>query len=263
VEPEIVVAVNDIRYVRSGRAPILDGVSWEIRAGDRWILFGPNGSGKTSLLKIITGYEFATSGSVSLLGERIGGTYIPDLQKRIGWVSDALNPLIHGEDPVFEIVLAGAFAGTRLWYDTTPEQDARARLLLTQVGCLHLLSTPYETLSQGERKKIMIARALMNDPALIILDEPCEGLDLAAREQFLQVLTNLTQTHPAVAMVLVTHHVEEIIPAFTRMMIIRYGKMFARGQIRELLNSKNLSELFGMAIEIVPVGSRFFSRLPS
>jgi iron complex transport system ATP-binding protein len=261
--PEIadapVLQVTGVTY-RRDKQVILDDIDWTVQPGENWVLFGPNSAGKTTLLKIITGYAWATSGQVQVLGETFGHTDITQLRKRIGWVSKSLEWLVHGDDPAIEIVLAGAFAGTVLWKESGPAEEARAMELLATFGLDGASERPYGVLSQGEQEKVLIARALMPEPALLILDEPCAGLDIASRERFLADVAVFAAT-TNISIIMVTHHIEEVDPAvFGRALVLKQGQVFATGQVEEIFTGDLLSALFGMLIELEQHNGRYFTR---
>ncbi len=244
-----VLSMSDVRYVRGDKV-ILDGITWQVQRGEHWVVFGPNSSGKTTLLRVVNGYVWPTEGRVQVLGETFGETDLSELRKRIGWVSRSLEGLVHDEDPAVEIVMAGAFAGTVLWQDVGEAEEARAVELLGQAGLAGLTRRAYGTLSQGEQKKVLIARALMARPGLLVLDEPCEGLDMASKARFLADLARIAAAGDAPATIMVTHHVDEILPFFTDVLALKEGRVFARGPVRDVITSWRLSDLFGMPIDV-------------
>ena len=251
-----VIELDSVGYRRKEQY-ILREITWNIKPGENWVLFGPNGSGKTTLLKILTGYIHPSEGVAHVLGERIGRTNLPELRKRIGWISTSITDLIHVDDPAIEIVLAGVEASTRLWFNPTLGHEARAKELLIQLGCLSTQNKPYGVLSQGEQKKVLIARALMNEPGLLILDEPCEGLDIASREQFLRDLLKLDSITPRPTIIFVSHYVEEILPFFTHILLLKRGNVFHSGTIQSLMNSEILSSLFEIPLEVTAKEKRY------
>nr|MDO8088503.1 ABC transporter ATP-binding protein [Candidatus Sigynarchaeum springense] len=251
-----VLSISNVRYVRGDKV-ILDSVTWRVQKNEHWVVFGPNSSGKTTLLRIINGYAWPTEGKVQVLGETFGETDLTELRKRIGWVSRSLENLIHDEDPAIEIVMAGAFAGTVLWQDVGEAGEARARKLLAYAGLASSLDRPYGVLSQGEQKKVLIARALMARPGLLVLDEPCEGLDIASKERFLDDLSRIASARDAPIIIMVTHHVDEILPFFTGVLVLKDGRVFARGPPDEIVTSRLLSELFSMPIDVEKRGGRY------
>lgn len=236
--------------VRRGDTVILDRVSWRVGPGEHWVILGANGSGKTTLLNALAGYEFATDGEVTVLGERFGESDWRELRKHIGLVSSSVRQRMADEEPALESVVSGKYAMIDFRGRITPSDRVRATRILRQTGCAHLAERPWRVLSQGERQRVLIGRALMAAPRVLILDEPCAGLDPVAREHFLQFLDRLARRKTAPALVLVTHHVEEILPAFSRVLILKKGRVLAAGAKAEMLTSRNLSRAFGAAVRL-------------
>ena len=255
-----VIQLSDI-WFRRGARDILRGVSWRIERGCHWALLGPNGSGKTTLLKIITGYEWATSGSVHVLGKRFGACNLPELRRAIGWVSSALEHELPARDAALDVVISGLDASIGLYRLATPADDARAHAALRLLGIDALADQPYGRLSQGEKQRVLIARALVPEPAVLILDEPCVGLDPAARHEFLRDLAQLSQSPAAPTMILVTHHVEEIGPWVDRVMVLKEGTVLAAGPPRETLTAAVLGEAFGVECRVDFDGIRHWMRI--
>lgn len=253
-----VFQLSNVSYLREDRI-ILDHIDWTVDPGEHWIVFGPNGSGKTTLLRILNGYIWPTTGNVEVLGERFGDADIPTLRKSIGWVSKSLENLIHEEDPAIEIVLAGSFAGTVLWQEVDDRAEGKARMLMVQLGLIDESEKAYRVLSQGEQMKVLIARALMAKPRLLVLDEPCEGLDIASKEQLLKDLPRLAAID-GLTILMVTHHVEEIRSPFFKILVLKAGIVFARGSIETVITSETLSALFDMDIEVEQVAGRYYSK---
>jgi iron complex transport system ATP-binding protein len=243
--------------IRRGGVKILDGVDWRVESGEHWAILGANGSGKTSLLSALTGYLMPTSGTITLLGSRYGRVDWRDLRKRVGLVSSSIRQLMPDSEPAVETVVSGKYAMIDYWGRVTPADRKRALQILRQIGCEHLASRPWGYLSQGERQRVLIGRALMPSPDLLILDEPCAGLDPVAREHFLQFLQRLGKTRLSPTLVLVTHHVEEITPVFNRTFILRDGSVLAAGVTKSALTSKNLSEALRSKVRLKSVGGRF------
>src|SRR5688500_3716447 len=225
-----ILEVNNLRVAR-GNVTILDNLSWRVSRGEHWVILGANGSGKTSLLKALTGYLSPTSGEVSLLGRRYGTCDWRDLRLKIGVVMSAFATSIPPAEPALETVVSGKFAQLDLWHRVSPADRAAALRLLRANRLVALARREWLYLSQGERQRVLIARALMAYPRLLILDEPCAGLDPVARETFLQFIEHLARRRGAFApaLVLVTHHVEEIMPAFTHALLLREGAVHATG----------------------------------
>jgi iron complex transport system ATP-binding protein len=244
-----ILEVRNLRLLR-GDTTILSNVSWRVLPGEHWAIIGPNGCGKTSLLRTLTGYLSATGGEISLLGKRYGEADWRDLRIHIGIVTSALQASIPPAEVALETVMSGKFAQLDLWAKTTARDAAQARHWLRHVGLGALADRPWLYLSQGERQRVLIARALMARPRLLILDEPCAGLDPVAREEFLSFLQAITKHPRCPALVLVTHHVEEIVPAFTHALLLRDGQVVRAGNRRACLTDAPLSETFGRAVKI-------------
>ena len=237
---------------------ILNDVNWRVNAGEHWVILGANGSGKTSLLSALTGYLMPTAGEISLLGETYGQSDWRELRKKIGLVSSSVRQMMADEEPALETVASGKYAMIDFWGRVTRSEKAQATKLLCQVECEYLAERPWGVLSQGERQRVLVARALMAKPRVLILDEPCAGLDPAAREHFLQFLQRLgTQSQNSPTLVLVTHHVEEIMPVFSRVLILKNGHVQAAGKKPTVLNSKNLSDAFGARMRLQQTGNRY------
>ncbi|MDF2923393.1 MAG: ABC-type molybdenum transport system, ATPase component/photorepair protein PhrA [Paenibacillaceae bacterium] len=242
------IRMEHIRFVREQRI-ILDDVNLHMEQGQHWVVLGRNGSGKTTLLELATGYQFPSSGGVEVLGNRYGQVDIREVRKRIGYISQSLIERLALKDPVWEVVATGEYGFLRFYQTIDPEVIAKAEELLRTVGLYHLKDQPLGTLSQGERKKIVLARALMSDPELLIMDELCSGLDLYEREKLLQDIGGLGAS-PARMMVYVTHHMEEIVPVFTHVALIEAGKLLAAGPKEAVLTPQLLSQAYGLRVEI-------------
>jgi iron complex transport system ATP-binding protein len=255
-----VLAFADVS-VRIERATILDGVSWEVAAGEHWALLGPNGAGKSTLLSLAAAARHPTTGAVTVLDGRLGRTDVRVLRRRIGIV-DARTDRLVPPALACEIVLLTGASGTRLpqWERYDDGVRARAGGLLALVGCAALAARRYGTLSQGERQRVLLARALMATPELLLLDEPAVGLDLPAREALLLALTAAAQEQPALATVCATHHVEELPRTTTHALLLRGGRVAASGPAPDTIASAPLSICFGMPIEVDHRGGRFTAR---
>jgi iron complex transport system ATP-binding protein len=239
----VVIELENVSFVRQGHE-ILSGIHWRIEAGQHWALMGANGSGKTTLLKIITGYEWPTSGQVKVLGKQFGETNIPELRKHIGWVSAAIEQKLPAEDCVMDVVASGLEASLGLFRDFTPEEYARAEESLKAVKAEAVAPQSFNTLSQGEQQRVLIARALVNRPKLLILDEPCAGLDPAARMRFLRDLEHLAAMPDAPAIIFVTHHIEEIGGWMNQALLLKDRKVMAAGSPETVFTSENMTNLF-------------------
>lgn len=254
-----VLEVNGLR-VQRGRTVILHDLHWRFGAGENWVILGANGSGKTSLLKALTGYLSPTAGEISLLGRRYGGCDWRDLRLMIGVVTSAFGASIPAAEVALETVMSGKFAQLDLWARVTRGDRAAARRQLRAVGLAHLENRPWTYLSQGERQRVLIARALMARPRLLVLDEPCAGLDPVARENFLRFVEKFARRNRGAsspALVLVTHHVEEITPAFSHALLLRGGRVVAAGRRPAVLTSKNLATTFGAKLQLRRAGHRY------
>jgi len=255
--PPAILDVSNLRIER-GQTVILDDISWRVERGQHWVILGPNGCGKTSLLRSITGYVSPTGGDVSVLGRTYGECDWRDLRLLIGIVTSALQASIPPAETAVETVISGKYAQLDLWKKGTRADKAAALKLLRFIDAAHLARREWVYLSQGERQRVLIARALMAKPRLLILDEPCSGLDPVARERFLGFIEKLARDrrHGAPALVLVTHHVEEITPAFTHALMLSEGKTLARGALAATLTSRALTRAFGVPMSIVRRGGR-------
>jgi iron complex transport system ATP-binding protein len=255
-----ILEVSNLRIQR-GTTTILDGVSWRIERGQHWVILGANGSGKTSLLSALAGYLAPTAGEISVLGRRYGRADWRELRKRIGLVSSAIRQMMANDEPALDTVISGKYAMIDLWGKTTAADRAQAKRILNQIECVYLASRRWEVLSQGERQRVLIGRALMARPRLLILDEPCAGLDPAAREHFLQFLNRLGRKRNAPTLVLVTHHVEEIMPAFSRVLMLKNGAVLAAGRKSALLKGKLLSNAFVARLRCSKSDNRYSLRV--
>ncbi|MBI4662464.1 MAG: ABC transporter ATP-binding protein [Verrucomicrobia bacterium] len=256
----IVIAVSHLTVCR-GKTLILDGLSWAVRRGEHWAILGANGSGKTSLLSALTAYLTPTAGSVELLGRRYGHANWPELRKKVGLVSSAIRQRMADDEPGLETVVSGKYAMIDYWGRITSMDRRQALRILNQIECGHLADRPWGYLSQGERQRVLIGRALMAKPSVLILDEPCAGLDPAAREHFLQFLDHLGRRRNSPTLILVTHHVEEIMPAFTHVLILKQGRVLAAGAKKETLHSKLLSQAFQSPVRLRRRSGRFTLRV--
>jgi iron complex transport system ATP-binding protein len=251
-----ILEISDLRIQRD-ETVILDGVNWRVEAGEHWAILGANGSGKTSLLSALTGYLMPTAGEISMLGEIYGQSDWRELRKKVGLVSSSVRQMMTDDEPALETVASGKYAMIDFWGRVTSAEKAQATKLLRQVECEYLAGRIWRVLSQGERQRVLVARALMAKPHALILDEPCTGLDPAAREHFLQFLQRLGKRKNAPTLVLVTHHVEEIMPVFSRMLILKNGRVLAAGKKPDVLNAKNLSRAFGARMRLQQTGNRY------
>ncbi|SRR5659263_113407 len=247
--------------VRRGNKEILRDVSWDVNDGERWVVLGPNGAGKTTIVQLASGRMYPTRGTVSILGERLGTVDVAELRTRVGLASAALAERIPGTELVLDVVLTAAYGMTGRWREDYDDSDVeRARALLAAFGVGNLAGRKFATLSEGERKRAQVARSLMSDPELLILDEPASGLDLGGREVLLRALSDLAVDPHAPILVLVTHHVEEIPPGFTHGLLVRDGVVEAAGELGGVMTSANLSRTFGMDLEVDGRDGRYTAR---
>lgn len=252
-----VLRLSDVTYVRNQR-PILDGVSWSVEDTERWVILGPNGAGKTTIMKLATANDYPSSGTVDVLDQRLGRVDVFELRTRIGLVSSAAANRIPASESVRDLVLTAAYSVEGRWNEHYDDLDVRqAERVLAEWDLGDLADRTFGTLSDGERKRAMIARAVMTDPELLLLDEPSSSLDLGARERLLQVLSSFASSPYSPAMVMVTHHVEEIPPGFTHALMLNNGKVTASGPIAETLTAANLEATFGMPFELTETNGRY------
>jgi iron complex transport system ATP-binding protein len=244
-------------HLRRGDTVILDDISWRVERGQHWVVLGANGSGKTSLLSALLGYLTPTDGRIFLLGQSFGFADWRALRTQIGLVSSSVRQMMPEAEPALETVVSGKYAMIDLWGRVTRNDRQRARHWLRRVECAQLAERPWRVLSQGERQRVLIGRALMAKPRLLILDEPCAGLDPAAREHFLQFLQRLGRRPNAPTLVLVTHHVEEILPVFSQVLLLKAGRVLAAGRKTATLTARNLSRAFNARISLVQSGGRY------
>jgi iron complex transport system ATP-binding protein len=247
--------------IRRGTTTILDGLTWTVREGERWVVLGRNGAGKTTMLQVASGRMHPTAGVARLLGEQLGKVDVFELRPRIGLSSAALADRIPPGETVRDVVLTAAYGVTGRWREAYEELDeSRAADLLRAFGVAAFADRYFGTLSEGERKRVQIARALMSDPELLLLDEPAAGLDLGGREELVAALAELAGDRRSPVLVLVTHHVEEIPPGFTHLLLLRDGKAHAAGPIGEVLTDENLSGAFGLPLVVDRAGDRWTAR---
>ena len=257
-----VLQITGLRYERGDRK-ILKGVDWHVRAGEHWVILGPNGCGKTSLINCLTGYEMSTAGDIIVDGAEYGRTDWRDVRKRVGLVTSTLTFYLEPGEPVLDAVASGREAMLNLVGEVSAEVRTEARTLLERIGCGYRADSHWGVLSQGERQKILICRALMAKYHVLILDEPCAGLDPVAREHFLSWLAQLASAPAAPSLVLVTHHVEEILPCFTHVLVLKQGAVLAAGRKDEVLSSAQLSDAYGAPLRLDGDGERYrLSLLP-
>ena len=252
-------AVLEVRnlVIRRGSTHLVSGFSWKVSHGEHWVILGPNGCGKTSLFAALLGYLSPTAGDVFVLGEEFGNSDWAELRKKIGLVSSSVRQMMAETEPAWITVASGKYAMIDFWGTPKRSDRAEAMQILREIEAEHLAERPWAVLSQGERQRVLIGRALMARPALLILDEPCAGLDPAAREHFLDFLESLGCKKSAPSLVLVTHHVEEIMPVFTHALIMKAGGKLIEGPITEVLKSEFLSEAFETEMLLNRNGDRY------
>ena len=244
-----ILAFEQVQFIRQQTA-LLQDINWRIEAGEDWAVLGLNGAGKSLMLNMISGNLWPSSGKLTVLDEVFGETSIPDLTKRIGWVSQSLQERIHREEQAEYIVLSGKFASIGIYQNYSEADMSEAKQLLISLGAKKLIGKVYQVLSQGEKQIVLIARALMAKPELLILDEPCNGLDLFAREDLLSRIKKMKQAADAPSLLYVTHHTEEILPLLNHVLMIRDGKIFKQGKRAELLNETVLNDFYQRPIAI-------------
>jgi iron complex transport system ATP-binding protein len=259
-DDDTVISFDRVSVIRNGSF-LVRGLSWQVELDERWVVLGPNGAGKTTLLNLASGRLHPSRGVAWILGERLGRTDVNELRTRIGLTTGRIADQVPPDERVVDVVVTAAWSVVGRWRERYDIQDeARARTLLAQLGMSALAEREFGTLSEGERKRTQIARALMTDPELMLLDEPAAGLDLGGREDLLGRLTELAEDPDAPALVLVTHHVEEIPPGFTHAMLLREGTVIAAGPLGETLTADNLSKTFGLPLIVQRSGDRYTAR---
>jgi iron complex transport system ATP-binding protein len=247
--------------VRRGRAVLLDRVSWSIAEDERWVVLGPNGAGKTTLVQVCSAQLHPSGGTAEILGERLGAVDVFELRPRIGYTSAAVAERIPRDERVADVVVSASYGVVGRWREHYDELDhGRANDLLVEVGAGHLADRTFGTLSEGERKRVQIARSLMTDPELLVMDEPAAGLDLGGREDLVSTLSVLANDPMSPAIVLVSHHVEEIPPGFTHALLLRRAQVVAAGPLERVLTAPTLSETFGMPLQVTHADGRYAAR---
>jgi iron complex transport system ATP-binding protein len=236
--------------LRRGQTTLLRSVDWALNPGEHWVIMGPNGCGKTSLLRSIFGLLTPTSGELQLLGETYGETDWRDLRCHLGLVSSALHAHVPAGETAIDTVISGRYDQLDLWTRPTPADIRAANGLLRRLKLSKLAQRPWMVLSQGERQRVLIARALAAKPKVLVLDEPCAGLDPIARADFLNSIESMTREPSAPSLVLVTHHVEEITPGFTHALLLTRGRTVSSGPLRSTLNSAHLAQAFGRPLTV-------------
>ena len=255
-----VIRLDDVSLVRDSK-PILDRIHWQVEDNQRWVIIGPNGAGKTSLLRIAAAQIHPSLGTAQILGETLGEVNVFELRTRIGFASSALAAHIPNSESVLNAVMTASYAVTGRWNEAYDDVDERrARRVLAEWHLQDFADRAFGTLSDGERKRTQIARSVMTDPELLLLDEPVASLDLAAREQTIKIIGSYASAPSAPAIVMVTHHLEEIPAGFTHALILQNGRIFAAGPIAETITSEKISEAFGLPIGVDFVDNRYRAR---
>ncbi len=246
---DTIISLEGVSWKREGRE-ILSGIDWEMKKGEHWGILGLNGSGKTSILNIISGYHFPSEGNVTVLDYPFGKSYLPDLRKEIGFVSSSLSRFSHiiEYESIEEIIVSGKFASFGIYEEVAKADWEKADGLIERFRLNKLKGKPYHLLSQGERRRVLIARSLMNDPKLLILDEPCSGLDILSREQVLALTKEIDRSNCSI--IYVTHHIEELVEGITHVLLLSEGKIVAAGPKEEVLKDKLLSETFHLPVNV-------------
>lgn len=260
VDPDLLIDFAKVSLRRGGKT-LVGPITWSVELDERWVVIGPNGAGKTSLLRIAAAMEHPSSGTAYVLGERLGRVDMSELQSRVGLSSSALSQRVPDGELVRDLVVSAGYSVLGRWREKYDDVDyERAIDTLESVGAEHLVDRTYGTLSEGERKRVLIARSLMTDPELLLLDEPAAGLDLGGREELVAQLADLAADADAPATVLVTHHVEEIPLGFSHCLLLAEGKAVASGLLTDVLTSENLSKAFGQSIVLEVIDGRYFAR---
>lgn len=252
-----IVCLDHVSFIRNGTR-ILKDIDLSIDHGQHWAIMGKNGSGKTSLISIINGYHHPSEGKARVFGEKFGSVDLRELRRRIGTYSDEIHDMIHTEDSGEDIVISGKFASIGLYEEPEPEDHIRADFLFDFFGIKDMKKHRFATLSDGEKQKILLARALMPEPELLILDEPCSGLDIKAREDFLDSLQKTCSINGGPTLVYVTHHIEEVISAITHAAAMKGGRVLASGKKEDVLTDEVLSKTFDVSIKLHKKGGRIW-----
>jgi iron complex transport system ATP-binding protein len=253
----LVLDFNNITVLRD-KTPILNNVDWQVSADQRWVILGPNGAGKTTLLRVAAAQIHPSTGTAKLLGSTLGEVNVFDLRTRIGFASNAMSQHIPNSETVLDAVMTASYGITGRWNEKYEDVDERrARRVLAEWQLDELADRPFGTLSDGEKKRAQIARSVMPDPELLLLDEPVASLDMAAREHTIKVLGSYAKSPSAPAIVMVTHHIEEIPEGFSHALILSRGQVYAAGEIGSTITTEKISGAFGYGLEVTLEGSRF------
>lgn len=255
---EEIISLDNVSYIRNGKY-ILKDINWHVNRGEHWVILGPNGSGKTTTLNMVNGYIFPSQGHVKVLEFEFGHSSIIELRKRIGWVSSALSQFIPTNDYPLHIVLSGKFASLGLWEKVDDDDIARANEILDLLKIRHLAEHKYGMLSQGEKQKVLIGRALMNHPDIIIFDEAFNGLDIFARHDMEITINELAEGN--ITFILVTHNTDEILPVFGKALLLKDGQVHSQGDIDDMIQYDNLSDFYGANVDVFKHKDRFYLSL--
>lgn len=255
---EEIISLDNVSYSRNGKY-ILKDINWHVNRGEHWVILGPNGSGKTTTLNMVNGYIFPSQGHVKVLEFEFGHSSIIELRKRIGWVSSALSQFIPTNDYPLHIVLSGKFASLGLWEKVDDDDIARANEILDLLKIRHLAERKYGMLSQGEKQKVLIGRALMNHPDIIIFDEAFNGLDIFARHDMEITINELAEGN--ITFILVTHNTDEILPVFGKALLLKDGQVHSQGDIDDMIQYDNLSDFYGANVDVFKHKDRFYLSL--
>lgn len=260
---EVVLRLSGVDLVRGDRA-ILSGIHWQVRRDERWVVLGPNGSGKTTLCRLASLYVHPSRGTIDVLGHRLGQTDVRKLRTHLGFTTAALTNILRANLRVADVVVTGKHAALAPhWHSYIDRDYEKAQALLERFGCAHLETSEFGSLSSGERQRVLLARTLMGDPSLLLLDEPTAGLDVGGREDLVALLARLAGDTTAPAMILVTHHLDEIPPGFTHALLLREGRKLSAGEIGQTLTSRSLSDCFGSPLRVERRNGRWSAWRPS
>ncbi|MGF9977266.1 ABC transporter ATP-binding protein [Viridibacillus arvi] len=247
----MVLHMKEVCLKREGQW-ILENINWQVEKGEHWVLYGLNGAGKSALLNMLCSYYFPTKGNLKVVGRTFGKSVLgEELRRKIGLVSSGLQQKLNPYDSAYEIILSGAFASIGLYEKPTPAIREKAISILNKLGSIEYAYRDYQTLSQGEKQRILIGRALMDDPELLILDEPATGFDFIAREQLLETIGEIAALENGPTIIYVTHHIEEILPVFQKTLLLKKGQVFASGSTVDMLTSEKLSSFFDIPVEVI------------
>ena len=255
---EEIISLDNVSYIRNGKY-ILKDINWHVNRGEHWVILGPNGSGTTTTLNMVNGHIFPSQGHVKVLEFEFGHSSIIELRKRIGWVSSALSQFIPTNDYPLHIVLSGKFASLGLWEKVDDDDIARANEILDLLKIRHLAERKYGMLSQGEKQKVLIGRALMNHPDIIIFDEAFNGLDIFARHDMEITINELAEGN--ITFILVTHNTDEILPVFGKALLLKDGQVHSQGDIDDMIQYDNLSDFYGANVDVFKHKDRFYLSL--